>query len=122
MVVFIFCGVINMRRKVCITDTDKTIGKRIKLRRIMLQMSQSDLARLCGISFQQIQKYESGANRISCSRLFRISYALNVPIEFFFDDINKMYKTETLELVILYWALPKDVRQNLVLNIMKQLG
>ena len=103
-----------------ITDADKTIGKRIKLRRIMLRMTQSDLAQMCGISFQQIQKYEAGVNRISCSRLFKISHVLNVPIEFFFDNINEMYRTETLELIVLYWALSKDIRKNLVLNVIKQ--
>ena len=108
-----------MRKKNNITDTDKTIANHIKLRRIMLGMSQSDLAKLCGISFQQIQKYEYAHNRISCSRLFQISTALNVPIDFFFDETNKIYKTESLKLLVLYWKQPKNLRKLLVLNLMK---
>ena len=111
-----------MRKKNIFTDIDKTIANHIKLRRIMLNMSQNDLAKLCGVSFQQIQKYEAAANKISCSRLFQISTALNVPINFFFDNTNKMYKTESLELLILYWNLPKYLRKPLVLNLIKHIN
>jgi len=111
-----------MARNFYITDTDKIIAKRIKLRRIMLGMSQSDLAKLCNISFQQIQKYEASVNKISSSRLFRISMVLNVPFEFFFDNTNKFYKSESLELLILYWNLPTDLRKNLVLNLIKHIS
>lgn len=108
-----------MRKKNHITDTDRNIAKHIKLRRIMLGMSQSDLAKLCGVSFQQIQKYEAAVNKISCSRLFQIGTALNVPIDFFFDNTNKMYKTQSLKLLILYWKSPKILRKTLILNLMK---
>jgi transcriptional regulator with XRE-family HTH domain len=108
-----------MGRNFHITNIDKTIGKRIKLRRIMLGMRQRDLAGLCGLTFQQIQKYENAKNKLPISRLFLISRELKVPIEFFFDDTNNMYKTESLELLNLYWKLPKDIRKKLILKWMK---
>ena len=58
------------------TSTDEHIGQRMQLRRVMLGMSQKDLAKICGVTFQQIQKYESAGNRISASRLFELSVAL----------------------------------------------
>ena len=113
-----------MKTKSYLTDTDKTIAKRIKLRRIMLKMSQSDLAKSCGISFQQIQKYEACKNKISCARLFQISQTLKVPVEFFFDDIfgkpNKLYKTESLELLNLYCKLPNN-NKSMVMNLIKHI-
>lgn len=114
-----------MKIKQDFTDTDKTIAKRIKLRRIMLGMSQSDLAKSCGISFQQIQKYEACKNKISCARLFQISQTLKVPVEFFFDDtfntLNTLYKTESLELLNLYWNLPKNTK-SMFMNLIKHLN
>jgi transcriptional regulator with XRE-family HTH domain len=62
--------------KTALNSIDKAFGERIKLRRTKLRMSQTDLASKCGISFQQIQKYENGANRVSVSRLFQLSDAL----------------------------------------------
>lgn len=108
-----------MARKHQFSDIDNIIAKRIKLRRLMLNMTQSDLAYECEVSFQQIQKYESGKSKISCSRLFKISRILNVPIEFFFENNNKIYKTESLELLVLYWKLPKNLRENMVFNLLK---
>lgn len=67
---------------------DIHVGTRLRLRRMLLGMSQTDLANALSLSFQQVQKYESGANRIGCSRLFRLSQALDVPVGFFFDDMN----------------------------------
>ena len=67
--------------------TDAWVGARIALRRSALAMSQSDLARRIGVSFQQLQKYENGSNRISASRLHRIALALGAPAgEFFPPD------------------------------------
>ena len=63
------------------------IGKKIKVRRIQLGMSQDQLGDLVGVSFQQIQKYETGANSINVSRLFDISRALAAPMSYFFSDI-----------------------------------
>ena len=119
LVVLFFNKGLKMGRNFHITDMDKTIGERIRLRRIMLGMRQRDLGALCGLTFQQIQKYERAKNKLPSSRLFDISRALKVPIEFFFDDTNNMYKTESLELLNLYWALPKDIRKKVILKWMK---
>ena len=103
------------------TNMAQIIGERIKLRRIMLGMTQSDLAFSCGISFQQIQKYESGQTNISCQRLFQISNALITPIDFFFDYQNKMYDPESLKLLILYWKLPKN-KKKLIFEMIKNIN
>lgn len=65
---------------------DVHVGSRVKLRRTMQNMSQEKLGEALGITFQQIQKYEKGSNRIGASRMQQISAALNVPVEFFFED------------------------------------
>src|SRR6202008_2164436 len=64
------------------------VGKRVKLRRTLLHISQEQLASDIGVTFQQVQKYESGHNRVSASRLFDISRVLNCPISYFFEDIS----------------------------------
>ena len=66
--------------------TDRHVGSRVCMRRKMLSMSQTKLAEAIGVTFQQIQKYEKGTNRISASRLLKISHVLQVPISFFFED------------------------------------
>ena len=65
---------------------DTHVGSRIRLRRTMLGMSQEKLGEALGITFQQIQKYEKGANRVGASRLQNIAGILNVPVAFFFED------------------------------------
>jgi len=65
---------------------DVMVGKRIRLRRVQLGLSQTELGKKLGVTFQQVQKYENGANRVSCSRLYETSTALEVPIGFFFMD------------------------------------
>ena len=67
-------------------STDKYVGSRVRLRRMMLGMSQGALADALGITFQQVQKYEKAANRISSSRLQQAAHILQVPVSFFFDD------------------------------------
>jgi transcriptional regulator with XRE-family HTH domain len=67
------------------TPTDKHVGKRVRMRRMMLSMSQTSLASALGLTFQQVQKYEKGANRIGASRLQQIANTLQVPISFFFE-------------------------------------
>jgi transcriptional regulator with XRE-family HTH domain len=64
--------------------TDRHVGSRVRMRRILLAMSQEELGAALGLSFQQVQKYERGANRIGASRLQQISHILQVPVEFFF--------------------------------------
>lgn len=66
---------------------DVHVGSRIRLRRVSLGMSQDRLANALGLTFQQVQKYERGANRVGASRLFDISRILNTPISYFFDDM-----------------------------------
>jgi transcriptional regulator with XRE-family HTH domain len=65
---------------------DYNVGLRLKMRRKMLSLSQEELGRRLGITFQQIQKYERGANRISASTLYHLAKLLDVPVSFFFDD------------------------------------
>ncbi len=67
---------------------DVHVGQKIRRRRWMTDMTQKQLADAVGIKFQQIQKYETGANRVSASRLFEISQALSVPVSFFFESIE----------------------------------
>ena len=65
--------------------TDTYVGSRMRMRRMMLGMSQSKLSDGLGLTFQQVQKYEKGTNRISASRLQQISHILQVPVPFFFE-------------------------------------
>jgi transcriptional regulator with XRE-family HTH domain len=64
---------------------DKHVGSRVRMRRMMLSMSQEKLGDALGLTFQQVQKYEKGTNRIGASRLQQISHTLQVPVSFFFD-------------------------------------
>src|SRR5258705_5947562 len=66
--------------------TDKHVGSRVRMRRMMLAMSQEKLGDALGLTFQQVQKYEKGTNRIGASRLQHLSGILQVPVEFFFED------------------------------------
>ena len=72
-------------RKGPVNPIDKHVGSRVRMRRLMLEMSQTDLAVGLGLTFQQVQKYEKGANRIGASRLQHISQILQVPVPFFFE-------------------------------------
>ena len=67
---------------------DAHVGGRVRLRRMVVGMSQDKLGELLGLTFQQVQKYEKGVNRIGASRLFDLSRILEVPIQFFFDDFD----------------------------------
>ncbi len=66
--------------------TDKHVGNRVRMRRLMLGMSQEKLAGQLGLTFQQVQKYEKGTNRISASRLQHVCHILDVPVSFFFEQ------------------------------------
>ena len=109
---------------------DITVGARITSQRLSNGMTQSDLATAIGVSFQQVQKYERGSNRVSASRLWLIAEALNVPMTYFFDGVT----TETgaprekrpitpwvQELMTLEKDLPASARK-LVLNMARQLA
>src|ERR1700752_933156 len=67
---------------------DVHVGSRVRLRRTLLGMSQEKLGEAIGLTFQQVQKYERGANRVGASRLYDLSRVLDVPVSFFFDDIS----------------------------------
>ena len=67
---------------------DMHVGARVRLRRTLLGMSQEKLGEAIGLTFQQVQKYERGANRIGASRLFDLSRVLDVPVSFFYDDMS----------------------------------
>ena len=71
-------------------DIDLHLGKRLRRRRRLLGLTQQQLADCCGVRFQQIQKYECGANRVSAARLWRIAGALDVPVGYFFEGLSEM--------------------------------
>lgn len=71
-----------MRR---VHPTDKHVGARLRMRRLVLNKSQGEIAKALGLTFQQVQKYEKGANRISASRLQHMCFILHVPMSFFFE-------------------------------------
>lgn len=113
-------------------ETDLHVGKRLRRRRRLLGMTQQELASQVGVRFQQIQKYECGANRITASRLFDLSRAMNVSVQYFFDgmptanpmpdaanDAEQMEgdilsQKETLELVRAYYRLGERPRKRLL--------
>lgn len=72
-----------------VTAVDKRLGERVRARRLAIGMSQEELAAALGVTFQQVQKYEKGANRIAASRLVDIAAALDLPIADFFDGLQK---------------------------------
>lgn len=104
---------------------DVHVGKRVRHRRWMVGMTQQQLADKVGIKFQQIQKYETGMNRISASRLWDIADALGVAINFFFEGLDAhapagdehlgdiMADKEALMLVRSYYAIPEAQRRRL---------
>ncbi|MFK7744562.1 MAG: helix-turn-helix domain-containing protein [Roseobacter sp.] len=108
---------------------DVHVGKRIRQRRWLVGMTQQKLAECVGIKFQQIQKYETGANRVSASRLWDIADALDVDVAFFFEGLKSadpdvqdqtdavpadmMGDKEAMDLVRSYYAIPENQRRRL---------
>lgn len=103
---------------------DVHVGKRIRHRRWMVGMTQQQLADSVGIKFQQIQKYETGMNRVSASRLWDIARTLGVSISFFFEglgaesadatvDADFLVNKEAMELVRTYYSIPEAQRKRL---------
>lgn len=93
---------------------DKRVGGRIRLRRRLLGYSQEKLALALGLSFQQVQKYEKGSNRVGASRLFDIAQILQVPINFFFDEfLNPLYIEEKILGADMSSAIAQDVHSSL---------
>ena len=126
---------------------DIHVGARVRLRRSLLGMSQEKLGDAIGLTFQQIQKYERGANRIGASRLFELSRILDVPITFFFDDMpeeirnagrgltqqptgvarktfddNQLARRETLELVRAYYRIPSPKARKRIFELTKTMA
>jgi transcriptional regulator with XRE-family HTH domain len=85
-----------MRNKLA-TPIDKHVGARVRMRRIMLKISQTKLGEALGLTFQQVQKYEKGTNRIGAGRLQHIAGILQVPIEYFFDGAPQTFPSKTRE-------------------------
>jgi transcriptional regulator with XRE-family HTH domain len=123
-------------------DIDLHLGKRLRRRRRLLGLTQQQLAGACGVRFQQIQKYECGANRISAARLFQLSEALEVPVGYFYDGISTssqapvandlqreergesgevLARRETLDLIRAYYQLGERPRRRL-LDLAKSLN
>lgn len=108
---------------------DVHVGKRIRQRRWLIGMTQQKLADMVGIKFQQIQKYETGANRVSASRLWDIGEAMGVPVAFFFEGLqgetaltgdargdvpqDMLSDKEAMDLVRTYYAIPENQRRRL---------
>ena len=130
---------------------DVHVGTRIRLRRTLLGMSQERLGEALGLTFQQVQKYERGVNRVGASRLFDLSRVLDVPISFFFDDMpeslaaafggqsggrrvagvadtqdgfadDTLNRRETLELVRAYYRITDPAVRKRVFDLIKSMG
>ena len=129
---------------------DVHVGSRIRLRRTLLGMSQERLGEALGLTFQQVQKYERGVNRVGASRLFDLSRVLDVPISFFFDDMpdsltstfggphgrrtspfpetqdgfgdDTLSRRETLELVRAYYRITDPAVRKRVFDLIKSMG
>ncbi|MBV8094457.1 MAG: helix-turn-helix domain-containing protein [Acetobacteraceae bacterium] len=109
---------------------DVHVGSRIRIRRMLLGSSQEHLAGLLGITFQQVQKYERGINRISASRLLLLAHILDVPVSFFFDDMpgnpirteDRLDHWEALVLVRAYYHISDRWVRFRMLELMKSLA
>ena len=127
---------------------DVHVGKRIRLRRTLLGMSQEQLGTALHITFQQVQKYERGANRVSASRLWDISQIIDVPINYFFEDMSEvtvkssprkmtsgsgqdiaaddvkdpMARRETLELVRTYYSIEQPHVRRRIADMVKSIA
>src|SRR5690242_12789288 len=126
--------------------TDVHVGARVRLRRTLLGMSQEKLGDAIGLTFQQVQKYERGANRVGASRLFELSRVLDVPVSFFFDELDPdtaeavpsvvaggappspsggpdpMMRRETLELVRAYYRIPDQQLRRRLFDLTKAIA
>jgi transcriptional regulator with XRE-family HTH domain len=90
------------------TDIDKKIGKNLQKIRLFRGMTQEALADAVGVTFQQLQKYEKGKNRISVSRLWLLSHELGIPVAAFYDGIDSAPRSDPLKLTPEQLALIKD--------------
>lgn len=141
--------VVGSERESRPSPIDVHVGSRIRLRRTLLGMSQERLGESLGLTFQQVQKYERGVNRVGASRLFDLSRVLDVPISFFFDDMpdslaanfggvptrrvggaeqqdpfgdDTLSRRETLELVRAYYRITDVSIRKRVFELIKSMG
>jgi transcriptional regulator with XRE-family HTH domain len=125
-----------------IASIDSHIGARLRARRILRRVSQAELAKVADLSFQQIQKYENGTNRISASLLYRFSQFLDVEIAYFYEQLapdaplavtpgsdapssvdgDPMAKRETLLLVSAYYNIESDDVRRCTFDMIRELG
>ena len=126
-------------------NVDVHVGKRLRVRRSLLGMSQEKLAEAIGLTFQQVQKYERGVNRISAGRLFQFSRILDVPVSYFYDQIGSdaqdasfalsdneqesfggeddiMQNKETIELVRAYYSVDDPKKRKELLRFIKAMS
>jgi len=125
---------------------DVHVGQRLRQRRVLVGLSQERLARMVGITFQQVQKYERGANRIVASRLYQLANVLDVPVSYFFDDLaaepandagtaspgpgnghdatapDVMAERETLELVRAYYGIQDERIRRRAFDLLRTLA
>lgn len=120
---------------------DVHVGSRVRLRRTLLGMSQEKLAEALGLTFQQVQKYERGLNRIGSSNLYKISRVLGVSVEFFFEDMNdelaenllapakedrfdmrQIGKRETIQLVRNFYSIEDAGTREEIFSLVKRLA
>ena len=124
---------------------DAAVGAQVRLRRILLGLSQEAVSKIIGLTFQQLQKYEHGTNRISASRLYQLSMILHVPVSYFFETVDVesdqqsslepvlvkevdnipgdlMKKRKTVELVRSFYEIEGEKQRNAALNLLKTLA
>lgn len=121
---------------------DVHVGRRVRLRRTLLGLSQEKLGEALGLTFQQVQKYERGTNRIGSSRLYMLSHILDVPISFFFDDMDsdvvnghglaeggqagfeadQLARRESLELVRAYYRIQEPAVRKRIFELVKSIA
>lgn len=125
---------------------DIHVGRRLRLRRTLLGLSQEKLAEAIGLTFQQVQKYERGTNRVGASRLYEVSRVLDVPVAYFYDEMgpdvadkgrdhlmgvaeepvpyeaDPMSKRETLELVRAYYKIADPRQRRRLFELTKAMG
>ena len=136
----------NAKTKGTPNDMDVHVGQRLRVRRSLLGLSQEKLAESIGLTFQQIQKYERGTNRISAGRLFDMSKVLDVPVGYFFEQYGKtsnmnvahglsdndqdgfehdgdiMARKETIDLVRVYYSVEDEEARKDILKFIKSMA
>jgi transcriptional regulator with XRE-family HTH domain len=127
-------------------EVDVHVGQRLRVRRSLLGLSQEKLAEAIGLTFQQVQKYERGTNRVSAGRLFELSNVLDVPVSYFFDQVSEtigkqkalkglsdnkqegfengdtMSRKETLDLVRIYYSVEDPEARKDILKFVKSMA